>query len=185
MNKAITNQTPSFGFGHDFTLFTVGLSRDTLPCTVGQLQVAHSNAASLFDYRGPICDGVGHLYEVSAEGEPGGVLFLKTTSKLDHPIFPWMTEEEYLDIDLVQADPAYIESIKALLELALKASPVGKVYIYIRHQSTLEALNMAGTLSVERFMSEVVSKGRLLSNFVYILSDTAETDLQALVQAAL
>jgi hypothetical protein len=48
----------------------------------------------------------------------------------------------------------------------------------------LGASSVAGTLSVDRFMSEVVDKERLLSSFVYILSKNAETDLMALVNEA-
>ena len=43
---------------------------------------------------------------------------------------------------------------------------------------------MAGTLTVDRFMTDVIGKERLLSNFVYVLSKNAETDLTTLVNEA-
>lgn len=183
MQKIVSNNN-SFGYGHDFIIFTPGLSDKTLPQTVGNLKIEHHRGCVLSDYRGFIADGAGNLYDISAQGELGGVLFLKTVSRLDTPFFPWMTEEETNDIEVVAVDPAYKESIENLLSLALETSPIGKIYLYIRHQSDLGASSVAGTLSVDRFMSEVVDKERLLSSFVYILSKNAETDLMALVNEA-
>lgn len=175
----------TYGYGHDFVIFTVGLSDKTLPRSVENLKIEHHQNCVLSDYRGFIADGAGSLYDVSAEGELGGVLFLKTVSKLDTPVFPWMTKEETADIDVVEVNSAYTESIEKLLRLAIQCSPIGKVYVYVRHQSALEALNVAGTLTVDRFMREVVSKECLLSNFIYILSKNAETDLTTLVNDAI
>jgi hypothetical protein len=184
MNKQNDNAKTVYGYGHDFIIFTPGLSDKTLPQTVGNLKIEQHQSRVLSDYRGFIADGAGNLYDVSAQGELGGVLFLKTVSKLDTPFFPWMTKEETSDIEVVEVDPAYVESIKELLSLALETSPIGKIYLYIRHQSDLGASNVAGTLSVDRFMDDVVGKGNLLSSFVYVLSKNAETDLMALVNEA-
>lgn len=181
----IDRTAKKYGYGHDFIIFTAGLSDKTLPQTVGNLKIEHHRDCVLSDFRGFIGDGAGSLYNVSAEGELGGVLFLKTVSRLDTPFFPWMTEEETNDIEVVAVDPAYTESIQNLLYLALNCSPMGKVYVYVRHQSALQAFNVAGTLTVDRFMTDVIGKERLLSNFVYVLSKNAETDLTALVNEAL
>lgn len=184
MQKIVSNNN-SFGYGHDFIIFTTGLSDRSLPRSVGKLKTERCPNCVLSDYRGFISDAGGDLYNVSAQGELGGVLFLKTVSKLDTPFFPWMTKEETSDIEVVEVDPAYRESIKELLLMAMDASPMGKIYIYVRHQSDLEALNVAGMLTVDRFMDDVVGKGNLLSNFVYVLSKNAETDLATLVNEAL
>lgn len=179
-----TNQ--QYGFGHSFEIFTVGLSKERgLPDTVGLLKAAPYGVRVMSDYRGFIADGPGNWYNISANGELGGVLFLKTVTNLQAPFFPWMTEEEYKDIETINVDPLYTESMEMLLRLAIKESPIGKIYVYIRHQSNIGAFNVAGTLSASRFMNEVVCKQRLLSNFIYILSDDADTDLPALVNNTL
>ena len=122
----IDRTAKKYGYGHDFIIFTAGLSDKTLPQTVGNLKIEHHRDCVLSDFRGFIADGAGSLYNVSAEGELGGVLFLKTVSKLDAPFFPWMTKEEYDDIEVVGVDPAYTESIQNLLHLALNSSPMGR-----------------------------------------------------------
>ena len=69
MKQQNTVEKGIYGYGHDFIVFTAGLSDCSLPRSVGNLQIERYPNCVLSDYRGFIADAGGDLYNISAKGE--------------------------------------------------------------------------------------------------------------------
>lgn len=173
-----------FGYGFDVNLFAVGaVSGETL-CSSDGLLTAIPVFDRLQNDRGLLCDGNGTMYRVTTPGEVfGGELFLRQTGGRPACPFayPWMDEEEGLDLRPMDFDAEYIAPFTELLGRVADTSPVGKVYVQIRCQG-LELRSICGTWTPERFMERIVRAGHLWGNMTYILASNADTPVDELVK---
>ncbi|MBQ8577171.1 MAG: hypothetical protein IJ449_04280 [Clostridia bacterium] len=86
---------------------------------------------------------------------------------------PWMTEEEVSFSYCLSFPPECYESTENILRCLVNASPVGRLYVLIRCQST-EMPNIVGTLTVEEYMT-LFRSGKIQANLCYIVSDKDKT----------
>lgn len=177
-----------YGYGHDLFVFIPGIgAKPSLPEEIGLLKVTYYGKA-LTDYRGDICDIGGASYSVTTPDEPlGGVSFLKDApiGQAQCPLhFPWMTDDEKHDVRFTVMAREYHDSFQALLERAMERSPLKKLYVRARCQGRVEQNNIIGTMSVKRFMEHIVRADMLMSNFTYVLADSADEALDNLINRA-
>ncbi len=172
-----------FGYGFDVNLFAVGADAKEALCSSDGYLTAIPVFDRLQNDRGLLCDGNGTMYRVTTPGEVfGGELFLRQSD--DRPAcpfaYPWMDEEEGLDLRPMVFDAAYLAPFAQLLERVTDISSVGKVYVQIRCQG-LELHSICGTWTPERFMERIVRAGHLWGNMTYILANSAGEPIDDLV----